>query len=140
MLKSRVIKILVLALPLALLDGAAHVGTTGVAMADGGGEIRATATLVGTGVRPNGAGRVRTRDRGNQLQRIDFDITGLNANAPYVFVADGVTLGTRTASAVGSMDVTFRDGGVPNDVKPVSEISRFEVFTGTGALALFADM
>jgi hypothetical protein len=131
---------MLLALPLALVGGAAHIGTTGVAMADGGGEIRTTARLVSTGIRPNAAGIARTRDRGSSLQRIDFEITGLNANAPYVFVADGVTLGTRNASAVGSMDVSFRDGQVPAAVKPVSDISRLEVFTGTGALALFADM
>jgi hypothetical protein len=140
MRKSRVIKILFFTLFLALLmDGVTTTGTSGVALADGGDEVRTTARLVSTGVRPNAAGTARTRSRSDR-QRIDFEINGLNANAPYRFVADGITLGTRTASATGRMDVSFRDGGIPDDLKPVSEISRLEVFTGADQLALFADL
>jgi hypothetical protein len=138
MRNSRVIKILFLAGTLALAGyGMTSSQKSGVAQADD--EIRTRARLTSTGVRPNAAGTTETRSRSDR-QRIDFEITGLNANAPYRFVADGITLGTRNASAVGSMDVSFRDGQIPADLRPVSDIARLEVFTGADQLALFADL
>lgn len=146
MQKSHVIKSLVLAVSLVLAgDGAANFAKSGVAQADsdssgGGGEIRNTVRLTSTGVRPNAAGRGRTRDRGNRGQRIDFELTGLNPNAPYRFVADDVELGTRTSNANGAMEANFRDGAVPDELKPVRDVARLEVYTGAGDLALFGDL
>lgn len=138
MRKSRVVKILFFAIFLTLLvDGVTNSRTTGVALADD--EIRTKVRLISTGVRPNAAGDAETRSRSDR-QRIDFEITGLNPNAPYRFVADGITLGTRNADANGSMDVSFRDSAIPDDLKPVSDIARLEVFTGADQLALFADL
>jgi subtilisin family serine protease len=123
-------------------------GDFGVASGGGSGQfVEKKVNLVATGVLPQASGEAKVEVE-PEKQELEIRADGLTPGVAYQIIADGITVGTRTAQSdsdnQGFFRVKFRsDGGgdlpLPAALQPVTGIRRVEVRNPSGQVVLQGD-
>jgi hypothetical protein len=104
---------------------------------DSSGEQQKEATLNSTGVDSNAEGEVETRFSSSREQ-LEIEAEKLDADAQYLVVVDGFSLGEVMTDGGGSfkLSLSTENGTLPSQIRPVTNIRRVDVFDSLGTLVL----